>query len=141
MFSIGFCIDRFGFKRVMVSTFLLGALGCALIGITAPGPLMFVAVIMMAMFQHGGQAGIGALAAALYPSSHRATGVGWAYGAGRTASIFAPLFGTYVLTEGFSPPTIFALLAVPLAAAGLFALWLMSLNGAPKIQRVAMAHG
>lgn len=141
MFAIGFFIDRFGFKRVMVLTFLLGALGCALIGVTAPGPLMFVAVVFMAMFQHGGQAGIGALAAALYPPSHRATGVGWAYGAGRTASIFAPLFGTFVLSEGFEPTTIFALLAVPLACAGLFALWLMSLDGAPKIQRPALAHG
>ena len=38
-----------------------------------------------------GQASIAALAASLYPPNVRATGVGWAYGAGRVASIFAPL--------------------------------------------------
>ncbi len=141
MLSIGFFIDRLGFKRVMVSTFLLAALGCALIGVTAPGPLMFVAVAVLGMCQHGGQASVAALAAALYPSSHRATGVGWCYGAGRVASIFAPLFGAFVLTEGFGPVGIFATLAIPLASAGLFTFWLMSLNGAPKIQRTALAHG
>jgi MFS transporter, AAHS family, 4-hydroxybenzoate transporter len=140
MLSIGFFIDRFGFKRVMVSTFLLAASGCALIGITAPGPLMFVAVAMMAMFQHGGQASVAALAAALYPPSHRATGVGWAYGAARVASIFAPLFGAFVLTEGFGPVGIFVMLAVPLASAGIFAFWLMSLDGAPTIRRSQLAH-
>ncbi|MBT2187308.1 MFS transporter [Sphingobium nicotianae] len=139
--SIGFFIDRLGFKRVMVATFLTAALGCALIGVTAPGPLMFVALVMLGMCQHGGQAGVAALAAALYPSRYRATGVGWAYGAGRVASIFAPLFGAFVLSEGFGAAGIFAMLALPLASAGLFSLWLMSLNGAPRIQRAALAHG
>lgn len=143
MLSIGFFIDRFGFKPVMVGTFLLAATGCILTGVTAPGPLMFVAVAMVGMFQHGGQASVAALAAALYPASHRATGVGWAYGAGRVASIFAPLFGTFVLGEGsgFGPVGIFALLSVPLALAGIFTFWLMSLSTAPKIQRAQLAHG
>jgi len=143
MLSIGFFIDRFGFKPVMVGTFLLAATGCILTGITAPGPLMFLAVAMVGMFQHGGQASVAALAAALYPPSHRATGVGWAYGAGRVASIFAPLFGTFVLAEGsgFGPVGIFALMAIPLASAGIFTFWLMSLSGAPVIRRAQLAHG
>ncbi|QEH76757.1 MFS transporter [Sphingomonas sp. C8-2] len=104
---------------------------------------MFVAVFAMAIFQHGGQAGIAAMAAALYPPSHRATGVGWAYGAGRIASIFAPLFGNFVLGEGFGAVGIFALLAVPLASAGIFSFWLMSLPGTPPspCQPEALSHG
>ncbi|MCM8732256.1 MFS transporter [Hephaestia sp. GCM10023244] len=141
MLCIGFFIDKLGFKRVMVSSFLLAALGCVLIGLLAPGPGMFLAVVMMALFQHGGQAGIAALAASLYSPRSRATGVGWTYGAGRVASIFAPLFGTFVLSEGMGPVGIFALLAVPLASAGLFTLWLMSLKGAPRITRPAHGHG
>ena len=98
---------------------------------------------MVGMFQHGGQASVAALAAALYPPSHRATGVGWAYGAGRVASIFAPLFGTFVLAEGsgFGAVGIFALMAIPLASAGLFTFLLMSLSGAPVIKRAQLAHG
>lgn len=140
MLSIGFFIDRFGFKRVMVSTFLLAALFSVLIGVLAPTIGMFVAVALMAMFQHGGQASIAALAASLYPPRSRATGVGWAYGAARIASIFAPLFGAFVLGEGFGPIMIFALLGVPLASAGIFTFLLMSLKGAPKPVRAGHGH-
>lgn len=140
MLSIGFFIDHFGFKRVMVSTFLLAALFSVMIGVLAPTIGMFVAVAFMAMFQHGGQASIAALAASLYPPRSRATGVGWAYGAARVASIFAPLFGAFVLGEGFGPIMIFALLGVPLASAGIFTFLLMSLKGAPKPVRAGHGH-
>ncbi|MBA16902.1 MAG: hypothetical protein CMN73_11190 [Sphingomonas sp.] len=135
MLCIGFFIDRLGFKRVMTGTFLLAALGSVMIGVLAPGAGMFVAVAMMAMFQHGGQASIPALAASLYPARSRATGVGWAYGAARVASIGAPLFGNFVLNNGMGPIGIFAMLGIPLASAGIFTFWLMSLKGAPQVVR------
>ena len=141
MLVIGAFIDRFGFKVMMTATFTLGALGAVMIGILAPGPGMYGAVVLMALFQHGGQAGLAAMAAALYPPSHRATGVGWAYGAGRIASIFAPLFGNYVLHNDFGPVAIFALLAVPLASAAIFSFLLMSLPNAPRITRADLRHG
>lgn len=140
MLLIGFFIDRLGFKRVMVSTFLLAAAFSVMIGVLAPTAGMFVAVAFMALFQHGGQASIAALAASLYPPRSRATGVGWAYGAARIASIFAPLFGAFVLGEGFGPVMIFALLGVPLASAGIFTFWLMSLKGAPQPVRAGHGH-
>jgi len=140
MILIGYLIDRLGFRLVMTLTFGLAAVGAVMIGVLAPGAGMFVAVAIMALFQHGGQAGIAAMAAALYPPSHRATGVGWAYGAGRIASIFAPLFGSFVLGEGFGPVGIFALLALPLASAGIFSFWLMSMPGAPRITRANLKH-
>ena len=140
MLMIGFFIDRFGFKRVMVSTFLLAGVFSVLIGLTAPTIGMFVAVGFMAMFQHAGQASIPALAAALYPPRSRATGIGWAYAAARVASIFAPLFGAFVLGEGFGAITIFALLGIPLVSAGIFTFWLMSLKGAPQPVRAGHGH-
>jgi len=140
MMLIGVFIDRLGFKLVMTLTFLLAAAGAVLIGILAPSAGMFVAVFAMAIFQHGGQAGIAAMAASLYPPSHRATGIGWAYGAGRIASIFAPLFGAFALGGDFGPIGIFALLAVPLATAGIFSFLLMSLPGAPTITRAQLKH-
>ncbi|MDV3456531.1 MFS transporter [Sphingomonas sp. HF-S4] len=139
MLSIGFFIDRFGFKRVMSGTFLLAALGSLMIGLTAPSAAMYVAVIAMAMCQHGGQASIPALAAALYPPRSRATGIGWTYAAARVASVGAPFFGDFVLKGGFGPVGIFAMLGVPLASAGILTFWLMSLKGAP--QPVRAGHG
>src|SRR5690606_21877747 len=119
---------------------LLASVFSVLIGVTAPTIGMFVAVGFMAIFQHGGQASIPALAAALYPPRSRATGIGWAYGAARVASIFAPLFGAFVLGEVFGAITIFALLGVPLASAGIFTFWLMSLKDAPKPVRAGHGH-
>ena len=141
MLSIGFFIDRFGFKRVMSGTFLLAALGSLLIGLTAPTPAMYVAVIAMAMCQHGGQASIPALAAALYPPRSRATGIGWTYGVARVASVGAPFFGDFVLKGGFGPVGIFAMLGVPLACGGILTFWLMSLKGAPQVVRAGHGHG
>jgi len=141
MLTIGYFIDRLGFKRVMTGTFLLAAVSAAMVGVLAPGAGMYVAVAFMGMCQHGGQASIPALAAALYPTRSRATGVGWTYGAARVVSIWAPLFGTFVLTGGFGPVGIFAMLGVPLACAGIFTFWLMSLKGAPQVVRVGHGHG
>jgi MFS family permease len=141
MLSIGFFIDRFGFKRVMTGTFLLAALGSVMIGLTAPTLVMYAAVFGMAMCQHGGQASIPALAAALYPPRSRATGIGWTYAAARVASVGAPFFGDFVLKGGFGPVGIFAMLAVPLASAGILTFWLMSLKGAPQVVRAGHGHG
>lgn len=139
MLTIGWFIDRLGFRLVMPLTFALAAIGVSMIGVFAPGWGMFVAVALMAVFQHGGQAGIAALAAALYPPKVRATGIGWAYGAGRVASIFAPMYG-YVVTSGIGATGLFILLAVPLASAGIFSFLLMTMPGAPKVTRSNVGH-
>lgn len=141
MLTIGFFIDLLGFKRVMTSTFLLAGLSAAMVGLLAPGAGMYVAVAFMGMCQHGGQASIPALAAALYPTRSRATGVGWTYGAARVVSIWAPLFGTFVLSEGFGPIGIFAMLGVPLICGGIFTFWLMSLRGAPQVIKLGHSRG
>ncbi|WP_066807473.1 MFS transporter [Sphingomonas asaccharolytica] len=141
MLTIGFFIDRLGFKRVMTGAFLLAGLSATMVGLLAPGAGMYVAVAFMGMCQHGGQASIPALAAALYPTRSRATGVGWTYGAARVVSIWAPLFGTFVLSEGFGPIGIFAMLGVPLICGGLFTFWLMSLKGAPQVIKVGHGRG
>lgn len=139
MLTIGWFIDRLGFRLVMPLTFVLAAIGVSMIGVFAPGWGMFVAVAFMAVFQHGGQAGIAALAAALYPPKVRATGIGWAYGAGRIASIFAPMYG-YIVTSGMGATGLFMLLAVPLASAGIFSFLLMTMPGAPKVKRSNVGH-
>jgi len=141
MLTIGFFIDRLGFKRVMTGAFLLAGLGATMVGLLAPGVGMYVAVAFMGMCQHGSQASIPALAAALYPTRSRATGVGWTYGAARVVSIWAPLFGTFVLSEGFGPIGIFAMLGVPLICGGLFTFWLMSLKDAPQVIKVGHGRG
>lgn len=140
MAMIGWFIDRLGFRRVMVSAFVLAALGAVLTGALAPAPVMFFGAAMLGLFQHGGQASMAALAAALYPPRHRATGVGWAYGAARGVAIAGPLLGSAMIASQLSGAAIFALLGVPLALAGLLTFVLMSLPGAPVVTRAQLRH-
>jgi AAHS family 4-hydroxybenzoate transporter-like MFS transporter len=123
--TIGFAIDRFGFRAVLPKTYALAFLGAVGVGITAPGSAMFVFLGMMGLFQISSQAGLAALAPTLYPPSHKATAVGWAYGAGRIGSIIGPATGSAVMQLHPSPLETFSGLALPLLFASLLLLLLM----------------
>jgi AAHS family 4-hydroxybenzoate transporter-like MFS transporter len=58
------------------------------------------------------------LAAALYPTHARASGVGWMLGIGRLGGILGAVLGGMMLKAGLPMATIFALLAVPALIAG-----------------------
>jgi MFS family permease len=138
--GIGMAIDRWGFRRVLPAAFFLAAVSIIIMGALTPYvTLFFVFLVIMNIFQHGGQAGLAALASNLYPSHQRATGVGWAYGAGRVASIFAPILGAMALNMHFDTVGYFLLFAIPLTTAGTFVL--LSVSAAPvPPRRVAPAH-
>lgn len=87
---------------------------------------MFAVLAVKAAAQNAGHAGLALVAANLYPTRSRATGVGWAYGAGRIASIFGPPFGAIPLRYGWSVLALFSLLALPLALAAVVVLILLT---------------
>ena len=58
------------------------------------------------------------LAAAMYPTQARASGVGWMLGIGRLGGILGAVLGGVMLKAGLPTATIFALLAVPALIAG-----------------------
>ncbi len=58
------------------------------------------------------------LAATLYPTQARASGVGWMLGIGRLGGILGAVLGGVMLKAGLPAATIFALLAVPALIAG-----------------------
>ena len=55
----------------------------------------------------GAQAGLNALAAMYYPTTIRATGIGWALGVGRIGSIVGPSVGGLLLSRQWTPDRIF----------------------------------
>ena len=84
--TLGRCIDRFGFYRVLAPSFLLGAVMIAAVGRPDIPVIVECAVILFAGVSIlGGQPGINALATSVYPTQLRATGVGWCLGIGRAA--------------------------------------------------------
>lgn len=132
MLASGALIARLGVRAVVPTAFLVASVGAVLMGALAPGWGMFAALIVMAGAQHVAHANLSLIASNLYPTRIRATGVGWAYGAGRIASVVGPPFGAIALERHWGAVGYFVVLAVPLVvSAGLVALLL----GRPGVRR------
>ena len=72
----------------------------------------------------GGQTGANVVAALVYPTYIRSTGVGWALGIGRIGSIVGPIVGGIMLAEHWPLARIFHVAALP-ALCGSLAIGLM----------------
>ncbi|HEX7907563.1 MAG TPA: MFS transporter, partial [Paraburkholderia sp.] len=64
----------------------------------------------------GGPPGVNALPATLYPTSLRATGVGWSLGIGRAGSIIGPVVAGQLIRLQWSNTALFVAAAVPALA-------------------------
>jgi MFS transporter, AAHS family, 4-hydroxybenzoate transporter len=67
----------------------------------------------------GAQAGLYGLAAGFYPTSIRATGVGWASGIGRIGAIIGPTLGGVLLSMQWTPRQIFLASTLPALCAAI----------------------
>jgi MFS transporter, AAHS family, 4-hydroxybenzoate transporter len=123
-FALGSVIDRFSFRALalvyFIAVFAIGAIGQ--LGHSAV--FATIAIFAAGFCTVGGQIAANALAAGFYPTSLRATGVGWALGIGRVGSIIGPLVGGVLLAQKWSPAAVFlaaaaASLCASLAAFGL----------------------
>jgi MFS transporter, AAHS family, 4-hydroxybenzoate transporter len=123
-FVLGSIIDRFSFRALalvyFVAVFAVGAIGQ--LGHSAA--LVTIAIFVAGFCIVGGQIAANALAAGFYPTSVRATGVGWALGIGRVGSIVGPLVGGVLLSLKWSAGEVFvaAALAALCAATAAFSL-------------------
>jgi AAHS family 4-hydroxybenzoate transporter-like MFS transporter len=128
-FALGSIIDRFSFRALALVYFI------AVFAVAAIGQLGHSTVfVAMAIFTAGfcivgGQIAANALAASFYPTSVRASGVGWALGIGRVGSIVGPLVGGVLLTMKWSPASVFAAAAAAALCAALAAFCLSRIAG------------
>src|ERR1700710_1314539 len=101
-FALGSVIDRFSFRALalvyFIAVFAIGAIGHLGHSVVFITMAIFIAGFCMV----GGQIAANALAAGFYPTSVRATGVGWALGIGRVGSIVGPLIGGALLSAKWS---------------------------------------
>ncbi len=123
-FALGSIIDRFSFRALALvyfgAVFAIGAIGQ--LGHSAA--LITLAIFAAGFCVVGGQIAANALAAGFYPTTVRATGVGWALGIGRVGSIIGPLVGGALLAARWSSASVFmtAAAAAFCAALAAFAL-------------------
>jgi AAHS family 4-hydroxybenzoate transporter-like MFS transporter len=128
-FALGSVIDRFSFRALalvyFIAVFAVGAIGQLGHSIVFVAMAIFAAGFCMV----GGQIAANALAATFYPTSIRATGVGWALGIGRVGSIIGPLVGGALLTMKWSTASVFMAAAGAALCAALAAFSLSRLAG------------
>src|ERR1700737_1037141 len=128
-FALGSVIDRFSFRALalvyFIAVFAVGAIGQLGHSIVFVTMAIFAAGFCMV----GGQIAANALAATFYPTSIRATGVGWALGIGRVGSIIRPLVRGDVLAVKWSTTSVFVAAAVAALCAALAAFSLRRLPG------------
>jgi MFS transporter, AAHS family, 4-hydroxybenzoate transporter len=128
-FALGSVIDRFSFRALalvyFIAVFAVGAIGQLGHSVVFVTMAIFAAGFCMV----GGQIAANALAATFYPTSIRATGVGWALGIGRVGSIIGPLVGGALLTMKWSTASVFMAAAGAALCAALAAFSLSRLAG------------
>jgi AAHS family 4-hydroxybenzoate transporter-like MFS transporter len=111
---LGCLVGRFGFVPVLATCFTLASVNIAMIG--QPGlslALLFIIVFIAGLGVVGGQSVINALAASLYPTDLRSTGIGAGLGVGRTGSIVGPQVAGVLIGMHWSPHQLFLAAAVP----------------------------
>lgn len=113
--GLGILIDRRGHAhRTLAAGYLLGAAFAVITSVTLRStPLLFIAIFLAGVGIVGCECGARAAAAAMYPTSARGTGVGWAIGVGRVGSITGPAVGGSLIAAGLAATTIIATAALP----------------------------
>jgi len=128
-FALGSIIDRFSF-RALALVYFIAVFAVAAIGQLGHSAALVTSAIFVAGFCIvGGQIAANALTAAFYPTSVRATGVGWALGMGRIGSIVGPLVGGVLLGLKWSAGELFMTAAFAALCAALAAFSLGRLAG------------
>jgi AAHS family 4-hydroxybenzoate transporter-like MFS transporter len=112
-FGLAWLIARRGFVAVLGVSFAIASLSLA---VTGPSLSSLVALVVVVIISGwcivGSQPGINALSATFYPTSIRATGIGWGLGIGRLGGFFGPWVGGQLLDQ-WSPDALFLLAAIP----------------------------
>ena len=107
-------IDRWRPGATMIGAFLLAAATFAAIGVTAPDPLRWrVLLVIAAGIVSGAAMALPALTAFLFPPNMVASAVGMGVLIGRIGAFAGPLIGGAMLTAGVAPGTFLAAAALP----------------------------
>lgn len=118
--ALGRLIDRFSPYIVLGAAYAASA---AFIAVIALGGTHLTTLLVGAALSGfgvvGAQIGCNALAASVYPTAIRATGVGWALGVGRVGAIVGPLVGGALLANKWAPGSIILTAVVPALIASL----------------------
>ncbi len=118
----GYLSNTFGLRRTVFGILVMTALLMIIFGNFTGSAWILVLFGLIGFGIQGGYVGIYTIAATLYPTEIRSTGVGWATGMGRIGSIAGPILGGFLITIGLTMASTFIVFAVPTVIAGVVVL-------------------
>jgi AAHS family 4-hydroxybenzoate transporter-like MFS transporter len=141
---LGLLVHRFGFVPILTSFFITASLCIANIGL--PGmslAVLFTIVFFAGMGIVGGQSAVNALAATLYPTDLRSTGVGAGLGIGRIGSIVGPTLAGILLSLHWTTHQLFLAAAVPALIAAVVMIgmrWVITAHAPADAKSEVLVH-
>lgn len=109
----GKLMTKWGDLSILLGEFLVTVALMGALAFSSTKVAIIAMTFLLGCFVQGAQAGLNALSVKYYPTSMRATGVGWALGVGRLGSIVGPMLGGMMLARGWSTREILMTGSVP----------------------------
>lgn len=118
MLLLGYFAARFGLHRLIIVFFLMAAISMVAFAlIDASAMVLLLLAFAIGFFTIGGMIGLYSVAADMYPTTLRNTGLGWGIGIGRLGAILGPYAAGVLMGIGWEQADYFLLLALPLVFA------------------------
>lgn len=120
----GYLSQKLGLKKVICYFLIATALLMIAFGFIHQPVFVLLLFCCIGFGIQGGFIGLYAVAARLYETEVRSTGIGWAIGFGRLGAIAGPFFGGVLIGKGITTSLNFIFFAVPVVLAGVATLYI-----------------
>jgi benzoate transport len=122
----GYFSSKIGLKKTISFFLLLTFLLMASFKLFVGTDILLLVYFLLGFSLQGGFVGLYAVAARLYPTEFKTTGVGWAIGMGRVGGILAPLIGGLLISIGLSLSANFLIFSIPALFASVLTYYMSS---------------
>lgn len=129
--------DRFGPRRVVAASFLIGGVAMALLTAGVPLGLLLAFVAVVGLGTSGTQILIYGFVATYYRTTVRGAGVAWCAGFGRLGGVGGPLVGGLLVAAGLALDSIFFVLVALAVLGTLLTLAIPAGASQPAVQEPA----
>ena len=122
----GYFSSKIGLKKTISFFLFLTFLLMASFKLFVGTDILLLVYFLLGFSLQGGFVGLYAVAARLYPTEFKTTGVGWAIGMGRVGGILAPLIGGLLISIGLSLSANFFIFSIPALIASVLTYYMSS---------------
>ncbi|TVZ15981.1 MFS transporter [Maribacter sp. MAR_2009_72] len=122
----GYISSKIGLKKTIAIFLVVTAVLMAIFSVFIGSDFVLIVFGLLGFALQGGFVGLYAVAARMYPTEFRTTGVGWAIGAGRLGGVLGPALGGVLVGMGLSMSANFMIFAVPALLAGVVTYFISS---------------